>query len=207
MVVACIKHLRAHPGAFVDIGANIGSFTVPVATAPSVPPFPIHAFEGHPKNVAVLRRSIARNGLESRVRLHACLVTTENATDENGTSTIGDCKGNWGGCQSAFRGRQYKRKRLGKNTVPACTVDGANLQNISLVKIDCEGCEGHALYSANHTLTRHPPLAIVMELTEQYLLQADTPWREVLEYMASKGYVAYDHYRGLRQNIAYLPAN
>ena len=56
-------------GTVLDLGANIGAFTLDCARR--FPRALIHAYEPNPETVATLRRNIAVNGLDSRVRVFA----------------------------------------------------------------------------------------------------------------------------------------
>ena len=56
---------RAERARLIDIGANIGFYTLAAATAG----FEVHAFEPVPRNSAMLQMSIEKNKLEARVRL------------------------------------------------------------------------------------------------------------------------------------------
>jgi FkbM family methyltransferase len=58
---------RAERPRLIDIGANIGFYTL----AAGVAGFDVHAFEPVPRNVAMLQMSLGRNRLEQRVRLAA----------------------------------------------------------------------------------------------------------------------------------------
>ena len=56
---------RAERARLIDIGANIGFYTLAAGAAG----FEVHAFEPVPRNAAMLQMSLARNKLEERVRL------------------------------------------------------------------------------------------------------------------------------------------
>src|SRR5947207_13118313 len=62
-------------GSIVDVGANIGAFTLDVAAR--YPAATIHAYEPDPETCGVLRRNVEANGLSSRVRISNEAVSSE----------------------------------------------------------------------------------------------------------------------------------
>ena len=52
-------------------------------------------------------------------------------------------------------------------SVPVCVPDNFinKLEHVSIMKLDCEGCEGQALYASEKILSRFQP-AVVLEVTE-----------------------------------------
>lgn len=60
-----LQQLRRHQASLVDVGANIGSYTLPAAADGH----PVYSFELMPSNAAQLQASLIGNRLESRVRL------------------------------------------------------------------------------------------------------------------------------------------
>jgi FkbM family methyltransferase len=54
-------------GPIVDIGANIGAFTIDCAT--HYPEATIHAYEPHPESREMLRRNVVANGFDGRVTI------------------------------------------------------------------------------------------------------------------------------------------
>ena len=62
---------RAEHARLIDIGANIGFYSLAAASAG----FDVHAFEPVPRNAAMLMMSLERNKLEARVRIAAFAVS------------------------------------------------------------------------------------------------------------------------------------
>ncbi|MDH5674008.1 MAG: FkbM family methyltransferase [Myxococcales bacterium] len=67
LVSLLTDQLLSSGGSFIDVGANIGLVSVPVAERT---PTRCHAFEPEPKNCALLRRNVARHGLQQRIQVH-----------------------------------------------------------------------------------------------------------------------------------------
>ena len=63
-----------------------------------------------------------------------------------------------------------------------------SLRSVFAMKLDCEGCEGAALFGARTLLAENPPCLILMEVTEQYLCDAGTPWPRVRDFLEGYGY-------------------
>ena len=83
---------RAERARLIDIGANIGFYTLAAGAAG----FDVHAFEPVPRNAAMLQMSLERNGLEKRVRLAVCgfrcaAPLMGRATNQGGGATSTPC--------------------------------------------------------------------------------------------------------------------
>jgi FkbM family methyltransferase len=129
-------------GTVIDIGANIGAFTLDCAARH--PAIEIHAYEPDPETCAVLRRNVAANRLEKRVT-----VWNEAVTAKAGPLTL------WRGDNSAVASA-FLSERKGE----ACTATGVTFDTvagragnrIALLKIDAEGAEADILEGARLTL-------------------------------------------------------
>jgi FkbM family methyltransferase len=150
-------HLRPG-GTVVDVGANIGMFTVPLAKMVG-PTGRVYAFEPHPRCAAVLRKNLTLNGLDGMAEVRekalysyvglANLYFSPKSVDNNGDHRI------WPDPNEA-------REHVG---VTVSTLDdelgGAK---VDLIKIDTQGCEQQVLLGAAATLARSPGVALSMEL-------------------------------------------
>jgi FkbM family methyltransferase len=136
---------------FVDVGANIGYFSL-LAGRIVGETGAVVAIEPGERNCVLLHRSAVRNRLRN-IRLHPCAISDRRETlvylpqGSNGTITglPGDGEVPSGG-------------RL----VPATTLDDlvASLDRVDVIKIDVEGAEARVLRSAAATLERHRPLVV-----------------------------------------------
>ena len=122
----------------VDIGANIGGFTVMAARRGAR----VFAFEPMPANFDALTRNLARNGLTATI-VQAAVADTERIS----TMFIPD--------DSRFTGRYSLHPGRGGRTVDvACisldlVVARYNLPHVDLLKIDCQGSEYEILFNAS----------------------------------------------------------
>ncbi len=135
----------------VDLGANIGFFTLLSATLVA-PEGHVFAVEPNPRNVRLLETSRRENGFTNITVLqvaagaeHGLLVL--NTSYSNGTtSSLPD----------------DAAAVLGSQTVPAVRIDALlpPERRIDLIKIDVEGAEHTALLGCEATIRRHRPLII-----------------------------------------------
>jgi FkbM family methyltransferase len=155
-VFAALKD-RIGPGAIVlDIGANIGWFTM-LAARWAGGAGRVYAFEPAPESLAALRRHVELNGLTERVEVIGQAVSelpgeaTFYAHAFNGENSLS--------ANHAGRVPPAETRRVTVTTVDEfCAARGVVP---TLLKIDIEGFELHALRGARRTLSKHRPSVIV----------------------------------------------
>ncbi len=158
------------PGSvFVDVGANIGLFTLLAARCAS-PGGRVLAFEPHPGARARLRHLIELNGLTDVVTVSDAALSDRSApattlflASDSALSTLDPALAPLGDLHP-FRTSV---------TVPVSSLDdwlaasgpAWALTPIDVMKIDVEGTEERVLRGMARTLARHPSLKIVCETT------------------------------------------
>jgi FkbM family methyltransferase len=149
------QYLRARlreGGVFVDVGANIGYFSLLAASL-------VHArgrviaFEARADNVDLLRRSAERNSF-AQIDLHACAVA-ERAS-ELAFHASGAVPSN---------GRIVREEEAASRQLPrvrAVALDDVlgNAGRIDVVKLDIEGSEPRALEGMRDLIPRHRPVLL-----------------------------------------------
>ena len=137
----------------VDIGANIGGFTVLAGRRGAR----VVAFEPFPANFAALERNVKRNGLDVTL-VQAAVADAERTTE----MFIPD--------DESYSGRYSLHPGRGGETIQvACLPLDAvlaryDLPSIDLLKIDCQGSEYEILFSTSaETLARTRALIIECE--------------------------------------------
>jgi FkbM family methyltransferase len=173
------KSFIAKSKVFVDVGANIGYFSL--AAKALNPRLQVFAFEPLPGNAENLRRNIELNHFKQIEVIEECL------SDQAGTTEFmvppGDECG-WGriAYRDLFSGQKISR--------PMTTLDqfytGRNLP-IDLLKVDVEGFEMNVFKGAKKVLSELKPV-ICFEANEPCLKDVGTSSQELFDFLKSHGY-------------------
>jgi FkbM family methyltransferase len=148
---------------FVDVGANIGWFTILAAHAVGPEGF-VHAFEPRPDRVLRLRQSIRENGFDDR-----CEVTpiALGATDAELDLAWMPAERNPGHSFLLSEPLPDSAERLTK--VPVRPLDSLGIDRpVRILKIDVEGAEPQVLQGARELLVRDKPI-LVLEVFPQWI--------------------------------------
>jgi FkbM family methyltransferase len=140
---------NAGGGTIVDIGANIGAFTLQALDRADVQ---VHAYEPNPRTLSVLRRNLAANALTGRVALH------EEAVGRGGQPLSLNTSG------PSLTSSCYTQAPHSAITVPSVGFDTVVARAngaISLVKIDAEGAEVDILAGASREALRAVPRMVL----------------------------------------------
>lgn len=184
-------------GHFVDVGANIGYFTLLAASIVGKQG-KIFSFECNPDTVEVLKRNIALNGF-------ATIMLTEAAVGEApGTASIASREiGNRGGDFVRFSEDGTNRFDGGDDAaaadnqrhiqVPVLRVDTVldDIQ-IDMIKVDIEGAEAKALRGMTGLFSAPRSLPdIIFEITPDYIRAAGDDPKAMLDMLKGHGYTIY----------------
>jgi FkbM family methyltransferase len=171
---------------FVDIGANVGYYSVLAARLVG-PAGRVVAVEAHPHSADMLRRNIVLNGLSE-------WVTTWQRAAWSGTETMSFyLRSHFAGNSSAGSIPEEGLARLG-DTEQVVKVQGVavddlltDLPKIDVIKIDVEGAEVRALSGLSRTLSVNPGIRIMFEWSPGQLeLVGDEPQR-LIDLLVEKG--------------------
>jgi FkbM family methyltransferase len=184
-VVAMKKCLR--PGnTVIDVGANIGAFTVPMAQIVGESGI-VYAFEASYKNARLLRKNIHDN------RLVNVSVIERAASSYHHLITISN--------QDAHHAyNDTDRDSFDSAAVP---IDSLNLEKCHFIKIDVDAHELEVLQGAEETIKRCQPVIYVENEREERS-------QELLEWLIAHDYRCYwhrpvhfnpDNFRKDRRNI------
>jgi FkbM family methyltransferase len=163
------------PGATVlDIGANIGIFTVLAANAVGTEGCVV-AFEPVPTNVDLLRRNLRSNSGAERVHV------VEAAVGSHPGELTLYLEEHSVGTHSA-----EVRANRATATVPMVTIDetveSLELGRVDVIKIDIEGYEEHAVRGAERTIERDRP-TILIEMNQPLLIACGTDPATLVELL------------------------
>jgi FkbM family methyltransferase len=130
-------------GEIVDIGANIGAFTVDMALR--YPGTIVHAYEPNPPARERLQQNVEANGLSSRVRIWSEAVSAQAgmATLWRGDGTI---------AASGYLPAEVRGESCEVATVTLPTVVARTAGRVAVLKLDCEGAEAEILEAAGSAL-------------------------------------------------------
>ncbi len=174
------SNIRGRPwikeGIVIDIGANGGMHTIPLARALRGDGKVI-AIEPEPKNFSVLRKNILLNKLKNVIPLNlAC-------SDSKGECTFYLDKSGDGG-HSLIKDTPIKKR--GEIRVKTDRLDNIikilNLKRVDLIKVDVEGAESEVFRGAKKTLRKFHPKIIFEAWNGEYLDKS----RKVLEPIGYK---------------------
>jgi FkbM family methyltransferase len=181
--VALFRRLVPPGGVVIDVGANIGQYTL-IAAQLAGPSGRVFAFEPDPVNAAALQRSVARNGFHDRVELLRLAVAAS-------------------GGQAAFEvAPDRTRSRLRPNTVGNGDSDNVvsvrkvalddfaderGLNRLDLLKIDVEGADLDVLRGAER-LIRHLRPMLMVECEPDWLLAHGERPEALLAFVEELGY-------------------
>lgn len=172
-----VQHFLAPGDVFVDVGANIGYFSVLAASLVG-PEGAVHAFEPDPDNCRLLRASTARNALE-----HVITLVEGGLSDVESEGQLFLSEDNLGDHQ-IYAG-QGAREALPIRLYRGSDYLGPKLQRLDLLKVDTQGSECQVmsgLMPLLGRLTRAP--RIMIELTPFSLRQAGSSGRALIELLA-----------------------
>lgn len=146
---------------FLDVGANIGTTTVPALR--SGPFANAICFEPEPSNVLNLRLNLLLNGLEERAATHAVAVSDSTGTAQFVADTRQSGQG-WVALDEA----RIEQRDLGDVTitVPTTTIDELvdtgviDPDRVGMLWMDAQSHEGHILAGAGRLLERGVPVVL-----------------------------------------------
>ncbi|MDD2720516.1 MAG: FkbM family methyltransferase [Gallionella sp.] len=184
-----LKRIKRHlpeDGTFIDIGANIGSFTL--VAAHIAPHGQVHSFEPSDHHFCRLSHNVALNSFNN-VTLNKL-----GLNDQPGSATLflpsvcGEM--NNSGAASLYAAASAPGAQVTEE-VALVTLDDyvqeKNIQQIDLIKIDIEGAEFNALKGAAATLARFRPI-VLMEMDKDSMQRAACKPEDILDFWRGLGY-------------------
>lgn len=176
-VMHCINNLTLSEKAAMDIGANIGKYTVPLSKKFKK----VYAVEPHPDNIALLKQNT--NGCPNIEVFEGVI------SNKTGTTTLNVNKTNMGG--HTLNENVSKHKEWGfyapevLSDIKSITLDEfCKDKDIELLKIDIEGAEDFIFEGATETLKK-PNINILIEVHNE----VDT--EKLYKIFESNGFRAY----------------
>ena len=185
------RFLRPGDG-FVDIGANIGWYTI-IAAARVGSAGRVYAFEPAAENLALAAENVALNALANVSLEHAAV------SDNPGSATLFLSAENMGDHQ-LYRSAEER----GSETVPVTSLDAYFADKpgaIRLVKMDTQGSEAKIFAGLSPDLVRERDIeAFIFEYWPKGLITAGSSPEDFMERLKAldlRCYVIQEEYRGL----------
>lgn len=180
--VEVLRSLLRPGDTFVDVGANIGLYTLTAAQMVGEQGT-VHSFEASPEIAARLRDHAALNGVPN-------LVIHEIAIGEHDGSVLfyGSANGNIGMGSLSSQGAKSPAVRVPCRSLDSLCADGT-LTRCDLLKLDIEGAETMALRGARRLLGGPgAPRAILVEMVEHLLADLGSSTAELSYELVAHGY-------------------
>lgn len=175
-VTAWMQTTLQRGNVFVDVGANVGYFTLLGARLVG-PEGRVVAVEAHPELAGLLQRNVVINGAHGYVTTHHRAAWSEN------TELEFNVREHFAGNSSVGRLDEPGRVMLG-DTERAVKVEAVRLDDlldglgrpVDVMKIDVEGAEVHAFTGLERTLAANPDLVVMFEWARAQIESVgDTP--------------------------------
>jgi FkbM family methyltransferase len=167
-----IKKLVKRKHIVLDIGANIGYFTLLMAKQAKL----VHAFEPEAQNFQLLKKNVELNKI-SNVKLHNVAVA-----EKNGKTKLHLCETNRG-MHRIYPSRWCTE---GSNEVKTVRMDDV-IQEADFIKIDVEGAELGAL-KGMAKLLKKCEVTILMEFHPPSIIEYGSKPREIFDLVTSLDY-------------------
>jgi FkbM family methyltransferase len=179
-LIAWAEQFLMNGRTFVDVGAHVGSWALSYARQVRR----VIAIEAEKKNYHRLVAGVALNELWNVECLHAAA-----GAEHGGTVTLNVGVHDWSG----FGGSVQSFPINGETTpqeVAAISIDGLELDDVGLMKIDVEGNERHVLRGMQKTIERSHPTILLECWSDEIFEWYAEERRLTLAELAAHGYSA-----------------
>ena len=187
--VAVFNNILKPGDVAIDVGANIGALTVPMAKLVE-PNGEVYAFEASEANLELLCKNVEQNTAAGAVGIIPCA-----ASDREGTLRVDK--------QSALHAYSRVDINVGDFEIKCTTIDSFKLPKCKLIKIDVDGHELQVLNGAAETIKRCKPIIYIEN-------EIDSKREDMVAWLVDHGYRLYwhrpymfniDNWRGEKKNI------
>jgi len=160
-------YLDGSSGIMIDVGANIGANTIPLAA--KHPQVKFHCYEPHPEIFARLKSNIKLNNLNN---IEPANSAVSNSTDKTLKFFAQKSSDNMGRSSLKLNSdiREHEEIMVPVISIDENFADGSD--PVLLIKVDTQGTELEVLQSATRTLEKFRPV-ILFELEDRYFLDSE----------------------------------
>jgi FkbM family methyltransferase len=172
---------------FVDVGANIGYFTLLGATLVGSEGRCV-GIEAHPRLAELLQRNVIINGL------HGYVTTWQRAAWSESTELKLHMRHNFASNSSVGSIGSDALRRLGDSEeiveVEAVRLDDllADLPRVDVMKVDVEGAEVHVFNGLTRILAANPAITIIFEWSPAQIVDVGDDPSALLRLLTSQGF-------------------
>ena len=158
---------RVHPAALaalgegsvaVDIGANLGEWTIPLARAAGTRGY-VLAAEPAPRSATALEATLAANALR-QAEVVRCAVGDHDGSVEFAVPIVTSARTDTGTARLGPAGDGYERLTVSLRSLDSLAAE-RSLNRVDLIKIDVEGKERQVLDGARAILDRYRPTLVI----------------------------------------------
>lgn len=176
-----IRRLARSGSLVVDIGANIGYFTIIMAEAVG-DRGAVLAFEPDAQNLRLMRRAVLRSGFTN-------VTVVPAAVGERTGSALLYVNPDHPGDHRIYPIDTHRKCQ----EVPLCSLDDYlertdQMWELSVIKIDVQGAELRVLRGMEKTLRRYPSACLLLEFDPQILRQAGTDPQDLVSFVDALGF-------------------
>lgn len=160
-------YLDGSTGIMIDVGANIGANTIPLAV--KHPQIKFHCYEPHPEIFARLKSNIKLNNLKNVEPANSAVSNSSEKSLKFFAQKTADNMG-----RSSLK-LNSDIKEHDEITVSAISIDdnfADNSDPVILIKVDTQGTELEVLQSATRTIEKFKPV-ILFELEDRYFSDSE----------------------------------
>jgi FkbM family methyltransferase len=169
---------------FLDVGANVGWFTLLASTIIG-DGGRIYAFEPRRPVVDYLQRTVVLNDLANVITVYPIGLSNEAKSE----ILIWDpSTGNGGG---ASFDRDDASSDFVCQSIEVQSLDSLNLGHVDVIKIDVEGAEPLVLEGANRTIGRDRPIVLTEVLPSQLQRVCHRSSQQYIDFLLSRHYCGY----------------
>lgn len=189
--ISLLKRFLSDKSTFLDIGANIGWYTV-IASLLMGDSGKVISFEPEPKNVDLLKKNCFINNINCVKIIESIVLDEEKLMNlylnsENfGDHSISE--------KTYLRTWSKKVDDNNKIVVKSITIDSIftdeEWKNVSLIKIDTQGCESAVLRGMRGRLSKHRP-PILLEFAPAHIYEAGYSAYEIFSFIENYNYIPY----------------
>lgn len=194
-------------GCVLDVGANVGFYTVALAQAAQRIGATLHAFEPLPANCERLASNLELNGLATALNVWPIGLSSEERTAHITLREDFEAGGDTGNASIVIgdqADKDFKRVEIQLRTLDRFCVDQA-IEHVDLIKADIEGHEDLLLEGGKVTFERWRP-ALFMEVNKQYYAWRGVDLAARLDELLPREYVTLKSVAGHGERWFEIPS-